>query len=90
MWKVLQAKRIGGAPTSTVLSGRHLFARRRGTYRVSANSGRQGVSRDEMKDVFFDDTSNLESDAREEITFTGWLTDMILRGVFEPLDEYAE
>ena len=22
--------------------------------------------------------------------FTGWLTDMILRGVFEPLDEYAE
>ena len=34
--------------------------------------------------------SNLESDAREEITFTGWLTDMILRGVFEPLDEYAE
>jgi len=45
---------------------------------------------DEMKDVFFDDTSNLESDGREEITFTGWLTDMILRGVFEPLDEYAE
>jgi hypothetical protein len=45
---------------------------------------------DEMKDVFFDDTSNLESDAREEITFTGRLTDMILRGVFEPLDEYAE
>jgi hypothetical protein len=29
-------------------------------------------------------------DGREEITFTGWLTDMILRGVFEPLDEYAE
>ena len=34
--------------------------------------------------------SSLESDAREEITFTGWLTDMILRGVFEPLVEYAE
>jgi hypothetical protein len=26
---------------------------------------------DEMEGVFFDDTSNLESDAREEITFTG-------------------
>jgi hypothetical protein len=45
MWKPLQAKRIGGAPTSTLLSGPHLFASRRGTHRVSGNSGRQGVSR---------------------------------------------
>ena len=45
---------------------------------------------DEMEDVFCDDTSNLEPDAREEITFSGWLADMIVHGVFEPLDGYAE
>lgn len=45
MWKPLQAKRISGAPTSTVLSGRYLFARRQETYPVPANSVGPGVSR---------------------------------------------
>jgi len=43
-----------------------------------------------MEDVFCDDTSNLEPDAREEITFSGRLADMIVHGVFEPPDEYTE
>ena len=29
-------------------------------------------------------------DARDEITFSGWLADMIVHGVFEPPDEYTE
>jgi len=39
-----------------------------------------------MEDVFCDDTSNLEPDARDEITFSGWPADMIVHGVFEPLE----
>jgi len=45
---------------------------------------------DEMEDVFCDDTSNLEPDARDEITFSGWPADMIVHGVFELLEEYAK
>jgi hypothetical protein len=33
-----------------------------------------------MEDVFVDDISNVESDAREEITLPGWLFEMILHG----------
>jgi hypothetical protein len=79
VWKPLQAKRISGAPTSPVLSGRYLFARRRGTYPVSRTLEGRVFRADEMEDVFCDDTSNLEPDAREENTFSGWLADMIPR-----------
>ena len=40
----------------------------------------------EMEDVFYDDISNLSAEAREQVTFNGWLSDMLLHRVFDAID----
>jgi hypothetical protein len=38
----------------------------------------------ETEDVYCQDIGNLNSEAREQVTFNGWLDDMLLRGVLKP------
>jgi hypothetical protein len=40
----------------------------------------------EMEDVFSDDIATLDPEPHEQVTFDGWLTDVVVRGLFEPID----
>lgn len=40
----------------------------------------------EMEDVYVDDTGDLNSEALDRVTFSGWLDDMLRRGVFDAVD----
>ena len=44
----------------------------------------------EMEHVFSDEIGRLDPEPQEQVTFDGWLSDVILRGVFEPINANDE
>jgi hypothetical protein len=43
-----------------------------------------------IEGVFDDEMVNLEPEHREHVTFDGWLSDKILNGLFDVLDDVDE